>query len=450
VNPALHYPLTDILRFLLVSLNIEAILQESTIHRRRERLRSIPDGSGLGDAYRETIERIKAQGGGKSRLGMEALMWISHAERPLKADELCHALAIELGSRDFNTANAPSVSTVVSCCQGLIAIEKEASTVRLIHFTLKEYLSTRSDLFNRPHSAIAEICLTYLNSEMVRAISANPSPGTRGTPFLEYCSLHWGAHAKIDLSDRARSLALQLFTEYDGHVSTNLLLTEFSCLDLEYIIDEYGPSLPFSGLHCASFFGIVELVAALIETKCFDIGEGGFWGSTPLAWAARNGHEEAVKKILECAEVDLDRPNDLGQTPLIHAASIGYEAVVRILLREGVDPDGQDGGKTPLMYASWGGSTEVVKMLLTEAGVSPGRSCKYGQTPLALAAECGSGEVVKILLAQEEVNPDKPDMWDRTPLLEAAISGDEGVVKILLGHEEVNPDKPDDRRSTPL
>jgi len=46
------------------------------------------NGLGLGDVYGATIERIKAQGGEKSRLGMEALMWISHAERPLKANEL--------------------------------------------------------------------------------------------------------------------------------------------------------------------------------------------------------------------------------------------------------------------------------------------------------------------------------------------------------------------------
>ena len=38
------------------------------------------------------IERIKAQGGDKSSLGMAALMWISHAERPLRADELCDPL----------------------------------------------------------------------------------------------------------------------------------------------------------------------------------------------------------------------------------------------------------------------------------------------------------------------------------------------------------------------
>src|ERR1700712_900905 len=113
------------------------------------------DGLGLGDVYGATIERIKAQDGDKSRLGMAALMWISHAERPLQADELCHALAVQLGSTDFNTSNVPSMSTLIGCCQGLITIDKEASTVRLIHFTLQEYLSAHPDLFSRPHSAMA-------------------------------------------------------------------------------------------------------------------------------------------------------------------------------------------------------------------------------------------------------------------------------------------------------
>ena len=81
------------------------------------------DGLGLGDAYGATIERIKAQGGGKSKLGMEALMWISHAERPLTVHELCDALAIELGSTDFNADNVPSITTLVGCCQGLITGE---------------------------------------------------------------------------------------------------------------------------------------------------------------------------------------------------------------------------------------------------------------------------------------------------------------------------------------
>jgi len=47
-NPALNYRLMNIYRFLLVPLNIHAILEESTIYRKRERLSKITDGLGLG------------------------------------------------------------------------------------------------------------------------------------------------------------------------------------------------------------------------------------------------------------------------------------------------------------------------------------------------------------------------------------------------------------------
>ena len=79
-NPILSSCLISVFRFRLVSLNIEAILKEATIYRRGEKLSKIISCLELGDAYGATIERIKAQGGDKSRLGMGVLMWISYAE----------------------------------------------------------------------------------------------------------------------------------------------------------------------------------------------------------------------------------------------------------------------------------------------------------------------------------------------------------------------------------
>jgi len=151
-------------RFLLASLNIDAILQETTIYRRRQKLRAVADGLGLEDAYGSTLGRIKGQEGEKARLGMAALMWISHSERPLEGDELCQALAVEIESPNLHSDNIPSIETVLSCCQGLVAIDKEASTVRLIHFTIQEYLRAQPELLDTAHSTMAETCLSYLNS----------------------------------------------------------------------------------------------------------------------------------------------------------------------------------------------------------------------------------------------------------------------------------------------
>jgi len=201
---------------------------------------------------------------------MAALMWVSHSERPLKVVELCHALAVEIRSPNLNADNVPSIGTLLACCQGLLAVDKEASAVRLIHFTLQEHLRAHPELFGTVHSTMAETCLSYLNSQQVKALSTIPCPDLQDTPFLEYSSVYWGIHARRDLSDSAKLLALKLFDDYNNHVSTRTLLGAQK--DSSYAIDFNKPHL-FSGLHCASLFGIVEIVTGLIEVGGCDINQ---------------------------------------------------------------------------------------------------------------------------------------------------------------------------------
>jgi len=181
------------------------------------------NGLDLGDADGATLGRIKAQGGEKARLGMAVLMWVSHSRRPLQVDEICHAIAIRIGSNDVNSDDIPAISTLLSCFQGLATIEKGTSTIRLIHFTLQEYLCTHLDLFSRAHSTMAETCLTYLNFQHIKDLAAIPPPAPRGTPFLEYSSLYWGTHMRKELSDRSKTFALQLLGQFDGHISAKIL-----------------------------------------------------------------------------------------------------------------------------------------------------------------------------------------------------------------------------------
>ena len=208
-------------RFLLAFLTIETILQETTIYRRRQKLSAIRNGLDWGGAYKATLGRIKAQGGEKARLGMAVLMWITHSRRPLRVDEICHAIAIRIGSNDLNSDDIPAISTLLGCCQGLVTMEKGASTVRLIHFTLQEFLYTHPDIFDRAHSTMAETCLTYLNFQRVKDLSAGPD--LRSIPFLEYSSLYWGIHMQMELSDRAKTFALQLLGQFPSHISAKFL-----------------------------------------------------------------------------------------------------------------------------------------------------------------------------------------------------------------------------------
>ena len=464
-----HYRLIDIFRFRLASLNIEAILRESTIYRRRERLRKMSAGLGLEDVYSTTIERVKAQDGDKSRLGMAALMWIIHAERPLRANELCCALGVELGSKDFNAGNVPSASTLVGCCQGLITVDKKTSAVRLIHLTVKEYLSARPHIIsnhisNSPHAVMAEICLTYLISKQVKALSTGPSDVIHDKPFLGYCSLYWGVHAKRDLSDRASLLALELLQEYDGHISGKLLLEQVEYQDRWDSSSSFGRdpssdvrsvqychSSHLSGLECASFFGITEVAAALRRMES-DINQAYIRGHAPLAWAARNGHAEVVEMLLGSRRTSLQRSDCSYLTSLSYAAWKGHERVVNILLgRRDVCPGELDNhGRTPLTYAAWGGHERVMRTLLSRTQINPGEPDNHGRTPLSYAASGGYEGVVNILLEQAQVNPLTPDNHGRTPLSYAVWAGHEEVVKTLLGRAEANADNLDIFVRSPL
>jgi len=89
-------------RFLLASLSLETILAEVTIHRRRERLGKMKEELDLGGAYEPAILAIKHQDGERAKLGMDVLMWITHSRRSLHVDEICHAIAIQIGSNDLD------------------------------------------------------------------------------------------------------------------------------------------------------------------------------------------------------------------------------------------------------------------------------------------------------------------------------------------------------------
>ena len=163
-----------------------------TIRQRRKKLEEMTQGNGLRDAYTATLSRLKAQKGYKSVLGLKVLMWVMYSERPLRTEELRHALGVEIGSGDLGPENVPAFRTLIASCLGLVMVEASSSTVRLVHFTLQEHLASDPTLFHSPHSTIAEICLTYLNCGSVRNLSPTLYSVPATMPLLKYASVYWG------------------------------------------------------------------------------------------------------------------------------------------------------------------------------------------------------------------------------------------------------------------
>ena len=100
---------------------MDAILGEITLTRSRKKLDEMTNGDGLSGAYMGTLSRIQAQPRSISKLGMEVLMWVSYAERPLHVDELSHALGVE-GSTDLDIRNIPKIETLLACSLELVVV----------------------------------------------------------------------------------------------------------------------------------------------------------------------------------------------------------------------------------------------------------------------------------------------------------------------------------------
>jgi len=399
----------------------------------------------LVSVYDQTLQRIREQEDGRSTLGMGVLMWVSHAERPLRIDELCHALAVDTEAMDLDSENIRPQETVIGSCLGLVVVDNQTSTLRLIHYTLQEHLS-RSGTLSNAHKTLAETCLAYLNYEWVKRLRADRFFNLQNMPFLEYSSLYWGNHAKMGLSDRTKSLALELLTRYDNHISATLL-----CNQTRNYNSPPVTSHGFAGLHCASYFGIFEVVAALIEVGGCDVNQRDWKGFTPLGWAARRGNRAVAELLLTQDCVNPEKADNAGQTPLWWASYEGHEWVVKLLLaRSDVNPDTSNCyGQTPLSAASENGHGAVVGLLLTRE-INPNKPDNYGQTPLLHALSNADEPVVRLLLSHKDVNPNKPDNDGRTLLWWASRSGKTGAVRGLLARDDVNPDTPDKSGQTPL
>jgi len=404
--------------------------------------------NGLSDAYTETLTRLKAQPGNKSMLGLKVLMWVLYSERPLRVGELCHALGVVLRSADLDRGNVPALRTLLVSSLGLVTIEASSSTVRLVHSTLREHLLNDPTPFHSPHSAISEVCLTYLNFGCVRDLSPTLPSAPATMLLLEYASHYWGEHARKAMTENVKTLALKLLSKYDEHISAQLVLLNYKegRVPGPYFDGERGSS-GFTGLHGAAFFGIVEVFEAVLEMRELDVNARDSEGCTPLIWAAVRGHGEVVKMLLGRGDVN---PN-LGdsrwnQTPLLWAAQEGHEGVVKAFLQhEDVNPNltSTRDGRTPLSYAAKNGHEEITEMLLERNDIHIELRDNENQTPLSLALSQGHDKVARMISERAGTKSNTTGPINQASLLPSTGDGEGPVAEIPLGGDHPNIDTVD-------
>jgi hypothetical protein len=139
-------------RFLLPALQIQTVLDQTTISKRRKALSTMP--TRLETAFESTISRIKNQISERFTQAMDVLKWTFLTQRPLTVIELRHALSVMIDpskmqpgklplayDESLHWDNFPSEKSLLDWCLGLIIIDEETSTVRLVHKSLHDYLT---------------------------------------------------------------------------------------------------------------------------------------------------------------------------------------------------------------------------------------------------------------------------------------------------------------------
>lgn len=117
----------------------------------------------LGLAYDQAMQGIEDQKPGFRDLAKRTLSWIAYAYELLTGAGLRHAFAIEVGEPVFDEENLDDIEDILSVCYGLVIIDTEIETVRLVHYTTQEHFKQAGPQhFPNAQENIAASCLTYL------------------------------------------------------------------------------------------------------------------------------------------------------------------------------------------------------------------------------------------------------------------------------------------------
>ena len=107
-------------------------------------------------------------------------------------------------------------------------------------------------------------------------------------------------------------------------------------------------------------------------------------GSTPILFAALNGHTEIVK-ILAPLTSNPNAPNKWGDIPIYWASVKGYTEIVKILAPLTDNPNAPfSNGHTPIHEAAYNGHTDIVKILTPLIDINTNSQDNDGKTSLSV------------------------------------------------------------------
>ena len=393
----------------------------------------------LNDTFDDAMNRAAAQPEEHSILAAQVISWIFYAKRPLSVVELREALAVELGDTRLDRSGCHEVELSLDVCCGLVSIDEEDNVIRLVHYSLQQYLEDKWKTYNpRSKWGIATTCLTYLmlddfspeatediDGSIVKTGDASLSTRSQWQDshrFFSYVASYWAEHVKGSLEKELEPLILRFF-----HSKVHLLygLQEYNKLRFRNLEYDTWPHEP-SPLHLTAYWGLSHITRVLVKQGA-DVHAEDAQKRTPLVCAALNGHGDVARVLLR-EGANVNTRDSSAATPL-HAAVINdHVDIARLLLKFRADTNAKDkDGSSPMCLAASNGNLQMMDLLL-QMGANAQKNDERGVSPLELASRGGHAAAVQWLLFKGvDVNTK-----NTFPLTEAVYANQPHVVRILL------------------
>jgi hypothetical protein len=374
----------------------------------RVSLKTLP--ASLNATYSDALDRIYRQAPEAVGLAEAVLFWVLCAKRSLTILELQQIYATQDLPEDsgLEEDDLPDADILTGVCGGLIMVDSDSKTVRLVHYTAQQYFEQfHSHKLMQARVSITNISLKYLTlpnfSSGICTTDKAMAQRLEEYPFLDYAAKHWGAEInkfdedglvpafdKLASSPTALGITSQAFGIHSGRHSN--------------WSQEFPRDIP--ALVLAATFDLPRVLKRMAQMG-HDLEGKGTDEDTALIRAASFGHQENVRVLLDLG-ADKNARDHMNETALQRAAGNGEADVIRVLLNKEADVNVSTSSDwTALMAAVSSGNLEAVQMLV-DAGANLMAETVWGDSALSIATRNGQEAIATLLADRGAILPRGP------------------------------------------